>query len=686
MQHKNGSWLWIDATLCNLLDQPEVRGIVVNWWDVSKRKAAEDRLRLFQAVVLNAADGVMVTEARPLDAPGPRILYANPAFLKMTGYTPDEILGRTPRLLQGPRTDRATLNRVRQALEHYQSIQVELLNYCKDGREVWVELSIVPVADESGHFVYFVTIQRDITERKRAEQALRDSEERFRFLAHAVQDCISLTDPQRNTLYVNPACLQMTGYTEEEYCCLDFAQRAHPDDRQLLEQTYKATLHGETTTIQWRCQRKDGSYIWFETLSTPIVGADGQISKIVCCSRNITERRRQEEERRELETQIQQAQKWESISVLAGGIAHDFNNLLTSILGNASLALMDLPADSPVQRYLQQIEDSSNRAADLCRQMLAYAGKGQFVIEPVEISVLVEEMTNLLRAVISRKATLQLDLARHMPPVEGDATQLRQIVLNLITNASDALQDNPGTIRIATRCIRADQDLLRSTYINDDLPEGAYILIEVTDTGCGIMPDALGRIFDPFYTTKFTGRGLGLAAVLGIVRAHHGTLRVHSQPGAGSSFQILLPPMSQPATVTTVPNPTLPNWRGSGTVLVIEDEATIRDLALQILQSAGFQVLLAADGEEGLRRFTQNAGQLTAVLLDLTMPRMSGLETLREIRQQQAELPVILMSGYSEEEIRRKHGDLTFQAFLQKPFSRTTLLATLRQVLHSGSK
>jgi len=409
------------------------------------------------------------------------------------------------------------------------------------------------------------------------------------------------------------------------------------------------------------------------------------------------ERRREDGERRRLEAQIQHAQKLESLGVLAGGIAHDFNNLLMGILGHASLAVDLLAPDAPARRSLEQIETAALRATDLTRQLLAYSGRAQFVMEPLNLSRLVEETAHLLETVVSKRAVLKLDFAVELPDIEGDPSQVGQVIMNLITNAADAIDDPNGVITLCTRSALVDREYLKQSATAEDLPEGRYVFLEVTDTGCGMDEETTARIFDPFFTTKLTGRGLGLAAVLGIVRGHGGAIKVESAPGRGTTFRVLFPLAGSrrraaggpavgrqlelfPAGQGPDASPEV-EWRGSGTVLVVDDEESVRCVAREMLERFGFDVLTAADGREAVELFRDRADEMAAVLLDVTMPQMNGKETFRELRRVRRDVPVILSSGYSEQEAATRFGRRGATGFIQKPYRPNALASKMRQAL-----
>ena len=392
------------------------------------------------------------------------------------------------------------------------------------------------------------------------------------------------------------------------------------------------------------------------------------------------ERIRVEEERKNLEEQIQHAQKMESLGVLAGGIAHDFNNLLMSILGNADLVLLDLPDDSPLRDSLIEIEKASRRAADLCNQMLAYSGKGRFIVQAVNVTEIVEEMAHLLKVSISKKIDLQYRFSINLPSTKADVTQLRQIIMNLITNASEAIGDTDGAITLTTGVKDCDRNYLRETYLDDDLTEGSYVYIEVTDTGCGMSEETIQKIFDPFFTTKFTGRGLGLAAVLGIVRGHHGALKVDSTVGQGTTFRVLLPALSEPVPARADLSANKKLWKGQGTVLLVDDEKSILKIGKRMLEQIGFDVLTATDGHEALVVFRGNKDNIDCVLLDLTMPNMDGKETYHELLKIREDLRVVLCSGYTEKEIEDRFSEEGLAGFIQKPYKLNKLSAKMQEI------
>ncbi len=407
---------------------------------------------------------------------------------------------------------------------------------------------------------------------------------------------------------------------------------------------------------------------------------EGQTSYLACL-RDLTDRRKVEEERKRFEAQLQYTQKLESLGVLAGGIAHDFNNLLMAIVARAGLALRTIDKDSPAYPHLKHIEKSGLRGGELANQMLTYAGKGKLVIHSIDASQLIQEMAHLLRISISKRAELNYDLAQNLPHIEADPSQFRQLILSVLTNASEAIGDNNGVITISTGSLTSSSDLFKDWYIAGDLPSSHCVYIDVCDTGSGMDSEMIPKIFDPFFTTKFTGRGLGLAALLGIVRAHNGAVAVTSLAGEGTHFRLLFPSKSSPVRAVMPPSALDLYWKGSGTVLVVDDEEDVRFASQLILEEIGFTVLTAHDGHAGLEVYTRYREEIILVLLDLTMPRMNGEQLFKEIRQQNQAIPILLSSGYNEEEAAKRFHGVGIYGFIQKPYQIDTLIERVRTAL-----
>ena len=392
-------------------------------------------------------------------------------------------------------------------------------------------------------------------------------------------------------------------------------------------------------------------------------------------------RARVEQERRLLDDRIRETQRLESLGLLAGGIAHDFNNLLVGILGNAGLALLDLAPTSPAREMVADIETAAQRASELSRQLLAYSGKGRFVVESFDLSELVREMVHLLRASVPRSAVIKLDRQLGAPVVNADVAQIRQVVMNLITNAADAVGSKGGVITITTGATFCDRAYLERTLLAQDLEEGDYAFLEVSDNGSGMDAATRGRIFDPFFTTKTRGRGLGLAAVMGIVRGHKGALRVYSEVGRGTTFKMLLPRTDDTDRRMGDGSREIRELSGRGLVLVVDDEAWVRDVAKRSLERFGFEVLVANDGHVAVEIFRERGEEIAAVLLDMMMPTMSGVETFRELRRIRSDVRVILSSGYNEQDAITQFTGRGLAGFIQKPYRPTDLVAKIRRAI-----
>lgn len=443
----------------------------------------------------------------------------------------------------------------------------------------------------------------------------------------------------------------------------------------------QTALEDEGTTYwaaDFRFKNFGGEYVFIQERAHISRDRNGKATRIVGAVRDITSWQNEQEK---IGRRLLESQKLESLGVLAGGIAHDFNNLLTSILGNVNLAQLELPATSGVHSYLEDVENASIHAADLCKQMLAYSGKGRFVIKRLGLMALVKEMTQLLQVSIGQQVVLNFDLTEDLPAVAADPAQLRQIVMNLVSNASEAIGENRGTINITTGLMRVDVDYLRGTYLSPNIPEGDYVFLKIGDTGCGMDKDTLGRVFDPFFTAKFTGRGLGLAAVLGIVRGHCGALKVWSEPGKGTTFKLLLPHAKGEEDAGRASMLPLAQTRGEGLILVVDDEQTVRATAASMLRRAGYEVRTAVDGFEGVEAFRKAAAEIRLVLLDLTMPHMDGVEALRHIRRIKSDACVLLMSGYSEQDAVEQFSGEVLAGFVQKPFHIQFLLGKVKAAL-----
>jgi signal transduction histidine kinase/CheY-like chemotaxis protein len=386
-------------------------------------------------------------------------------------------------------------------------------------------------------------------------------------------------------------------------------------------------------------------------------------------------------EQRKLDERLARGQKMESMTVLAGGVAHDFNNLLVSILGSADLAEQQIPSDSPVLADLQRIQSAALACSELCKQLLAYAGKGKLVVQSFYLPSLIQDMGRLVEVSLPKSIALVYQFASDLPSIEGDPIQIQQVVMNLLTNAAEAIESKNGVITVNVALKEVTASDIQQAFDGSNVPPGAYVRLKVSDTGCGMNTDTTRRIFDPFYTTKSPGRGLGLAAVLGIVRSHEGFLRVHSEPGKGSSFELSIPAsIHQPGSLGE-PALSDQDFVGHGTVLVVDDDDGVRTVASKMLELTGFTVLTANDGREAVVKYRLHQHEIRAVLLDMMMPHLDGEGTLETLRRINPEVKVIVSSGYSERELTNQCTGIAPKQFLKKPYRYADLISAFRHLL-----
>jgi PAS domain S-box-containing protein len=613
---------------------------------------------------------------------GDRVRYANRALEEMTGYTVEEILGNPAVELLVPADRERATQRMRELYEGGPEYPSRYLLHRRDGGQRAVEV-LCRVVEHEGEPA-LISMIWDITERETAEARLRESEERYRALYEDNPSMYFTVDQDGRVLSVNKFGAEQLGYRPAELVRQDVLQVFHEDDRQAVRRQLAECLANRARVSSWELRkvRKDGSVVWVRERARTVAGADGKPMVLIVCE-DITAQKLAAEERRHLEDQVRHAQKLESLGLMAGGIAHDFNNLLVGILGSASHALSKLEAESPARSDLQHLEKAADRAAELCKQLLAYSGRGRFEVRPLDVSDLVRDLADLLSVAVPRKGLLRYDLAPDLPSIEADAAQIRQIVMNLVTNAAEAIGASSGTITVTTRVMNVERDI--EDAIVGKVAAGRYTCLEVADTGCGMNDQTLKRIFDPFFTTKFTGRGLGLAAVLGIVRGHSGAIDVWSEPGRGTTFRALFPCSDSvrrsPARVVRQQSAD----RGSGTVLVVDDEPIVRAMAEQTLSHSGYNVLTAEDGEQGVQRFRAHEGEIALVLLDVTMPGIGGEEALRALREIRGDVKILLSSGYDEQEVTSRFTCPGPSGFIQKPYRPSELLCKVRDVLGAAS-
>lgn len=642
--------------------------------------ARQERDRLAQ-IIEETTDLVGIAD------PQGKIQYINPGGRRMLGLGEQEDLStRDVPTLHSPANVDHLVNVVIPTVMQEGVWRGESTLLAADGREIPVSQVVLAHRSRTGELEYLSTVVRDLTEIQQAARALGESEElaRVAFEAAHIGAFDWHVSRDRARFFGNMMALFGRTATEEHKNFAEFLNSVHPDDRQRVADAVRQSLAtGRDYEIEFRTLWPDGSVHWLAERAVVYQDSQGAPLRMVGVTLDIDERKRSEAQREQLDTRVQEAQKLETLGTLAGGVAHDFNNLLQVILSNAALLRLRSGPAPELRTCLDQIETATHQASELTGQLLAYAGKGRVVVEVVDLSSLVLEMSKLLEVSLLKSAVIQAQFPVGIPPVDGDPSQLRQVVMNLLLNAAEALPDARGVIRVGTGNLRLSTSELSQMSIGAGLPEGSYTYFEVCDTGCGMTPEVSSKIFDPFFTTKNKGRGLGLAAVLGIVRGHRGALQVESAPGLGTIVRVFLPASSGTPAQRPLRPPEIAAGDGMrGTVLVVDDELAIRKSATLLLEALGFKVLTAGDGREAIERFQAEQNSISAVILDLTMPHVSGAEAFRELRQIRSDLPILITSGYAEEDIVGQFKDSGPVSFIQKPYRGSELLSRLLGVLN----
>ena len=502
------------------------------------------------------------------------------------------------------------------------------------------------------------------------EQRLQESEERLRLATEAAEVGIWYYHPHQKRAVMTPGCKRLfcIDGDEESVRWSELSQHIHPDDREfVLAAVDSAVARVAEYDVEFRVVRGDRSIRWLSSRGLAQTGGEERQVRLAGVALDISRRKQAEEA-------VLQAHKLESIGLLAGGIAHDFNNLLTGIIGSASFVIDNLADGDPNAEMLRNVVDAGERAADLTRQLLAYSGKGKFSVQRLDLSKLVNDISVLLRASISRAVTVERNLEEGLPKIEGDASQIQQIVMNLVINGAEAITGE-GVVRLSTGVAQLGPGARETFVLGEEIPPGRYVYLEVSDTGSGMDPEILGKIFEPFFTTKFTGRGMGLAAVFGIVRGHDGALEVRTAPGAGSTFRVYLPP---------VPGEKLerdpPSGKQKQKVLFADDEGIVRLMGKTALERAGYEVITADTGEDAFR-VLQDVRDIAVVVLDLTMPGWTGFDTYRRLKQFSPNVHILISSGYNAEEVRERYPNAEIGPMLQKPYSASLLVARVQEIL-----
>jgi len=707
----------VTATPCEYQGRPAVQLII---FDISARKQAESEIARLNDAVEHANDVIF-----HLDVEG-KIRAINQAGLRLIGLAMEEVIGQPFITFTLPESlPLAQEMFARKMHGDMEESRYELNVKNSRGDSAIMEIDTRALI-EDGHFAGVYGIARDITDRKRAEQKVQQQIERMHELRRALE---SLNRAGSLEEVWQAAVVGMMGVMGSDRASVllfgpddDSDDKAHFVAWQGLSEHYRQAVDGH---CPWQQHETGAEPIYMPHIASedlpddlrtvilaegiracaffPLIGKDGVIGKFMVYFNQVhafsledmnfgriladdlvatINRLEAEQEKAAIQQQAEHTQRLESLGVLAGGIAHDFNNILTAIMGNAAIAerkAISHPQDMP--KYLSNIVESSENAADLCKQMLAYSGKGKFVVQAIDLSGMVDKITKLLEISISKNVVLKYQLAEHLPAVDADIAQIQQVIMNLVINASDAIGSRSGVVSIGTGVMYADRAYLKETCIDSDIPEGRYVFLEVSDTGCGMDKQTMQRIFEPFFTTKFTGRGLGMSAVLGIVRGHHGTLKLYSELKRGTTFKMLLPVSDASAESIEKKTAAISQLQGSGTILIVDDEETIRETAAMMLEDMGFTALTAVNGLDGVEVYRQHQDEIVGVLLDMTMPKMDGKACFRELRRINKDVRVILSSGYNEQEATSHFTGQGLAGFVQKPYRPEVLEKTMRQII-----
>jgi len=658
----------------NVYQAGDKRVIQCNIRDITARKQTEQRLALLNTCVTHLNEIVMITEADPVCEPGPRIVFVNDAFERITGYAVAEALGRSPRFLQGEKTDRRVVEEIQHALTQRQAIRRQVLNYRKDGAEFWMDIDLVPIFDAPGKCTHFVAIERDSTaEKKSAEQMLWKTALLEAQLDSAI-DGILVVDSLGRRILQNRRLNELWGIPQhiladpDDTAQVVFATNRTRNPRQFAEQVAYLYDHPDESSHD-EIELMDGTIL--DRNSAPVRDPSGKYYGRIWNFRDITERRN-------LELKIRQAQKMESIGQLAGGIAHDFNNILAAIVGNLYLAKMDAVGQPDLLARLENISQAARRATELVNQILTFSRKGKQEREPINLNDVVLEALKLLRASLPATIRIQNELTK-TPNVRANVTAVHQAIMNLGTNAWHAMRDQAGELKVEMAVLEVDVDFAET---HPDLHPGPYVQLSVSDTGCGMDRATLDHIFEPFFTTKAVGEGtgLGLAVVHGIMKNHDGGISVYSHPGEGTTFHLYFPVIETEVTPQEIETTPIPRGHGEH-ILFVDDEEVLASVGKKMLERLGYRVTIKTSALAALAAVRDQSKPFDLVITDLTMPMLDGAKLGGQMLRVQPGLPIIITTGYSGVVTADKARALGFRELLNKPVTARTLAEAVRRVL-----
>lgn len=644
------------------------------------------------AVSFQYQKGIMETEAEINAALISRVISANPELWRYETVRIEELLARRPRsgTAETRRLFDAKQNLIAESVNPVRAPRVKVSHEVIDAEEVVgrieINRSLLPILLHSGilsllgmalGLLFFHRLPFNAL--IKAGRMLQDANEFLFKVMEGSRSSLIVLDLDGTIRMCNKRFQDLTGYPGEELMGRSFIELFTGDSREQVEAELHKVSSGnnQNATFESVLSVRNGNILSLDCAAETLV-REGTISGLIISLDDITERKRAAEEKRIYEMNLQQTQKLESLGVLAGGVAHDFNNILAIIMGNCYLA-KEHPGDFLTK--VSQIETAVDRAALLCRQMMTYAGKTQLIHTQINFSALVEEVVMMLKSTSPKNVNIFFDSSAEIPFIMGDVGQISQLILNLTINASEAIGVEQGEIRVSLvkASVSAEQTDFRD-HLGKIIPPGLYVRLEVTDNGCGMDEETKQRIFEPFYSTKFAGRGLGMSAVLGIVAAHKGAVQISSHTGRGTTFKVYLPVQASDSMVVESPQQADPApWQGNGTILLVEDEEMILYVAKTMLNSMGFTVIEASNGKDALELFQKNAEYITLVVTDLSMPVMDGYELIRELKKLDPARPIIICSGYDEETITARISREDIAGIISKPYH----VGKLREVLMS---
>ena len=700
---RSGRRAMVDVSTVSLAQQEgEVRVLGI-MRDVTEREKARRELqesRRFLESVLSNVPGMVFRSI--CSEGGHRLKFISSGSEELTGYRPDELregggIGFEELIVEDDR-QRVAAARL-SALESKEgaySISYRMRHRDGSIRHVWEHASVVD--ENAGEDPYAEGIVTDVTEMHRATRRYSASQSRLEAIVSSLQDLLFVFDtdgrfihyyaPDRSDLVLSPS----------EFLGRHYSKVMPPEIEEKLDAAFRIARSGQISDFEYSLELGEAGLRHYMARLSPLI-ENGSFAGVISVSRDITSLVEAVRERRRIDEELRKAQKLESMGLMAGGIAHDFNNLLEGIIGQVDLALATGCSDEELEDRLGRIRSAASRASELSDKMLAFSGRGGRTLQTVDTAELVESMREFLVSAVDTGELILEVREGGRGPVIGDPSQLQQVVLNLVMNASEAVDDNGGRIVVVLDSVDMDRSQLARTYVDDDLSPGSYVRIAVSDNGCGMDAETAARVFDPFFTTKFTGRGLGLASVLGIVRGHGGAVSVKSRPGTGSTFTVLLPRiLSQAGDVGESEHRESAGSKGSapgmstqgrGVVMVVDDEPIILETAFELISHLGYDVLTATSGENALELLAERSEDqktISCVVLDVTMPGMDGYQTLEEIRRRWPSLPVVVSSGYSRDEIMPRFLEIGVSGFLHKPYTLRKVAETLKTLTWEGER